>query len=174
MDKEKIVIIVILSVFFVMCLFNYFVLSENNKTININEIEVKVPDTNNTVIDHTEHYSTYEDIKNGIVIYVFDSKKTSLNDAEDMFRFINARDVNQLETISIEEDDYRFNYSKSLNEYTYLSNRDDKNIFVITKDKEDLMKIIKSMKFKSTKRNESDSYQEDIIENTVNSHPSLN
>lgn len=174
MDKEKLVIIVILSIICVMGLFNFFILSESNKTININEIEIKVPDTSNKVINQTDHYSIYEDVHNGIVIYVFDTEGTSLNDVDEMFKFLTVRDVNQLETIPIEEKEYNFNYSNSLNEYTYLLNNNNKNIFVITKNKDDMVNIIKSIKNKSVENNKSNNYQETLIEDTVNFHPSFN
>lgn len=168
MEKQKSVIIVILAIILTMGLFNFFVISETNKTITVNEIEVKVPDTNNKVINQTEHYSTYEDMENGIFIYVFDSQGTTFTDVKEMFNFLTARDVNQLETIQLEEDDYSFNYSRSLNEYTYLLKSNNKNIFVITKDKEDMLKIIKSIKNKSVKKTKNKNYQEEIIEDTVN------
>lgn len=169
MNKQKSVIIVILAIILAMGLFNFFVISETYKTINVNEIEVKVPATNNNVINQTEHYSTYEDVDNGIFIYVFDSQGTTFTDAKEMFNFLTARDVNQLETIQLEEDDYYFNYSSSLNEYTYLLNNNNKNIFVITKNKDDMLNIIKSIKNKSVNKSKNKNYQEEIIEDTVNS-----
>ena len=174
MDKEKLVIIVILAIICTMGLLNFFVLSENSKTININEIEIKVPNTDNMVKNQTEHYSTYEDTDNGIFIYVFDTQGTSLKDAGEMFTFLTARDVNQLETTQIEEDNYKFNYSASLNEYTYLLNSNDKNVFIVTKNKQDMINIIKSIKNISSHTNNTDNYQENIIEDTVNYSHSLN
>lgn len=169
MEKQKSVIIVILAIILTMGLFNFFVISETNKIVTVNEIEFKVPNTNNNVTNQTEHYSTYEDVENGIFLYVFDSQGTTFTDAKELFNFLTARDVNQLETIQLEEDDYTFNYSRSLNEYTYLLKSNKKNIFVITKNKEDMLKIIKSIKNKSTNKNKNKNYQEEIIEDTVNS-----
>lgn len=154
--------------------YNYYLNEYTYKKININEIELKVPTSNVSVVNSTDHFSTYEDLKNGIKIYVFDDDNTTLSDAQVMFNFISIRDENQLEVSHLEEDKYSFNYSSSLNEYTYLNYTNNKNIFIITKNKEDILKILKTIKYNKSNNDSNTDYQEKIIEDTVKYHPQFN
>lgn len=174
MEIKK-VLILIVGLMCILSISNYFLVPENHeKIITINEVELTVPNNNFTVTNTTEHYSFYEDMDSGVKIYVFDSQGTNIIDAKEMFNFLSVRDINQLEVVTIQEKNYTFNYSSSLNEYTYLLNKENINMFIITKNKEDMTRIIKEMKIKNENRNESNdtkNNQEKIIENTVNYHP---
>lgn len=174
MDTKKVLLILIITSICILGLYNYFIIQNSYKSININEVQVKVPASNVSVVNSTDHFSSYEDFKNGVEIYVFDDDGTSLADAPEMFNFITVRDENQLEEIVLDENDYSLNYSSSLNEYTYLNNQNNKNIFVITKNKEDIVKIIKTLKVKKNNNDSNNNLQEKIIEDTVKHHPQFN
>ena len=90
-----------------------------------------------------------------------------------MFNFLTVRDINQMEVISVEDKKFSYNYSSSLNEYTYLNNSNNKNIFVVTKNKENMLNILKSMKINTTVDNVDDNYQEKIIQKTIKYHPTF-
>jgi len=173
MDTKKVLLIIIAFICILGC-YNYIIMENTYKTITINEVMTTVPISNVSVENSTDHFSTYEDLKNGIKIYVFDDDNASLLDVKEMFNFITIRDENQLEVIVEEDNDYSFNYSSSLNEYTYLNNKNNKNIFVITKDKDDMLKIIKTIKYNITNNDSNNDYQEKIIEDTVKYHPQFN
>lgn len=171
MDIKKVVIISILFIICVMCFYNVADNVFNYKRINVNEVQLKVPYSNVSVINQTDHFSTYEDLENGIKIYVFDDDETSLKDVNEMFNFLTVRDVNQMEAILIEDKKFSYNYSSSLNEYTFLNNSNNKNIFVVTKNNENMLKILKSIKINTTVDNVDDNYQEKIIQETIKYHP---
>lgn len=171
MDIQKVVIIGILFIICGLCFYNAINNEFDYKRINVNEVEVKVPYNNVSVINQTDHFSTYEDLENGIKIYVFDDDETTLNDVNEMFNFLTVRDVNQMEAILIEDKKFSYNYSSSLNEYTFLNNSNNKNIFVVTKNNENMLKILKSIKINTTVDNVDDNYQEKIIQKTIKYHP---
>ena len=171
MDIKKVVIISILFIICVMCFYNVADNVFNYKRINVNEVQLKVPYSNVSVINQTDHFSKYEDLENGIKIYVFDDDETSLKDVNEMFNFLTVRDVNQMEAILIEDKKFSYNYSSSLNEYTFLNNSNNKNIFVVTKNNENMLKILKSIKINTTVDNVDDNYQEKIIQETIKYHP---
>ena len=173
MDIQKVVIIGILFIICCLCFYNAINNEFNYKMINVNEVQVKVPYSNVSVINQTDHFSIYEDLENGIKIYVFDDDETTLNDVKEMFNFLTVRDINQMEVISVEDKKFSYNYSSSLNEYTYLNNSNNKNIFVVTKNKENMLNILKSMKINTTVDNVYDNYQEKIIQKTIKYHPTF-
>ena len=171
---KKLILIIILFSICILGFYNYLITENTYKSININEVEVKVPNSNVTVINSTDHYSSYEDYENGVKIYVFDNDDASLIDAQEMFNFITIRDENQLEVILTEDNNHKYNYSSSLNEFTYLNNTNNKNIFVITKDKEHMIKILKTINIHGINNNSEYDYQEKIVEDTVKYHPQFN
>lgn len=171
MDIKKVVIISILFIICCLCFYNAINNEFNYKRINVNEVQVKVPYSNVSVINQTDHFSIYEDLENGIKIYVFDDDETTLKDVNEMFNFLTVRDVNQMEAILIEDKKFSYNYSSSLNEYTFLNNSNNKNIFVVTKNNENMLKILKSIKINTTVDNVDDNYQEKIIQETIKYHP---
>ena len=176
METRKVVLIVIFALICVLSICNVFVSPVNNyKTVTVNDVEVSVPNNNCSVVNRTDHFSYYEDMAGGVMVYVFNSRGSNLTDVKEMFNFITVRDVNQIEVIPVEEEEYSFNYSSSLNEYTCLINVEDRNVFVITKNEDDMIRVLESLKVKSDDvgENSSSGYQERIVEDTVNFHPTF-
>lgn len=62
----------------------------------MNEIIFEVPNSDNSIINQTNHYSIYNDSENGVAIYVFDSEGSTLNDMSEMVSFAGIRDANQV------------------------------------------------------------------------------
>lgn len=175
MEKNKSIMIIIILLIGILGVTNLLVnLHLDYKSINIDEVIMEVPHSNTTISNKTNHYTEYNDTNNGVYVYVFDSEGSSLMDAPEMFQFISIRDVNQLESITFKEENCTYNYSSSLNEYTYLDKHNHKSIFIITKDEMVMQHIIKSLNYdmvnNTTKTNNS---QEKIVEKVVNSHPRI-
>lgn len=169
MEKEKIIMILVLFLIIIMGCYNYIDNENRYQEININNIQLKVPYNNESILNNnSEHLSIYEDTKNAIKIYVFDTKGTLFTDSKEMFQFITARDTNQLESIEMIEDERSFNYSKSLNEYTYLNQYGSKYILIITQNKEDMIKIIESIRSNTTDEEYTTNYEEKILEDAIN------
>ncbi len=173
---------IIISIILILCLMgavNYLFLPKNTfyDTIELNEVKMKVPSTNNNTTMNLSHYTEYNDTENGVNIYVFDSEGTTLNDAGQLFKFLSNRDINQLQAIQYNKDNLTYNYSSSLNEYTYLKNFKHKNIFVIAKNEEDMQHIIKSLSIYEKKNNitanKSNNTEEKIVEKVVTYHPNF-
>lgn len=176
MEKNKEFLIIILVLLCIMGIANLLVNMQatNYQIITIDEVKMEVPYSNTTISNKTGHYTEYNDTYNGVYVYVFDSSGSSLIDAPEMFQFIVIRDVNQLESITYNEENTTYNYSSSLNEYTYLDNNMHKSVFIITKNEEDIMHIIQSLNYDNVKiNNNTNNSQEKIVEKVVNSHPKI-
>lgn len=125
----------------------------NYKNITMNGITLEVKDSNTTVTNQTENYYIYNDTQNNIMILEFDSTNASLNDLSDAATFAAIRDVNQAG--AQQQNNASYNYSQSLKQYTYLTNYTHKNLFIVTKNKEDMEHILSSIKVdESTLSNE--------------------
>lgn len=176
MERNKSILIIIIVLLCIMGITNLLLdmQSTHYQPITIDEIKMEVPPSNTNISSKTSHYTEYNDTVNGVYVYVFDSEGSSLMDASEMFQFISIRDVNQLESIPFTEENATYNYSSSLNEYTYLDNYMHKSVFIITKDDKTMQHIIKSLNYENVnKNNNTNNSQEKIIEKVVNSHPKV-
>ena len=126
----------------------YAILSQPTqyKNITMNGIVCEVPESSAKVIPQTQHYSIYNDSENGVAMYVFDSEGTGFGDISEMTSFAATREANQIGAQLEEDENYMYNYSSTLKEYTYLCNYTHKNVFVITENREDMLHILKTMK----------------------------
>ena len=76
------------------------------KNITMNGITVEVPESNVTVLQQTEAFSIYNDTKNKVDIFVFDSTNTGLDDLSDAMTFATVRDTFQVGAVSQNSDGY--------------------------------------------------------------------
>ena len=120
--------------------------SATYKNITLNDVQMEVKDSNVTVTNQTEHYSMYNDTENGILVLVFDSEGSDLGDVSEMVSYAAIRDVNQVGAQLQSQSNFSYNYSDTLKQYTYLTNYTHKNVFVVTKNKDDMEHILSTIK----------------------------
>lgn len=88
----------------------------------------------------------YNDTENGILVLVFDSEGSDLGDVSEMVSYAAIRDVNQVGAQLQSQSNFSYNYSDTLKQYTYLTNYTHKNVFVVTKNKDDMEHILSTIK----------------------------
>lgn len=147
MDNKELIIIV--GVFALLCvgLGAYFVFSSTPeyKNVTLNGISFEVPDSDANVTNQTDCYSIYNDSEKGIAIFVFDSTDAGLNDMGEAASFAAIRDSLQAGAQLQENSGVKYNHSDITNVYTYLTNYGHKNVFIVTKNKEDMTHILSSI-----------------------------
>lgn len=116
------------------------------KNITMNEVTFEVPDSNATVTNQSEHFSIYNDTEKNVGIFVFDSEGSGLDDAGDMLSFTFIKETFQADAKLEQSNNFSYNYSDSLKTYSYLTNYTHKNVFIVTKNKEDMEHILSSVK----------------------------
>ena len=119
--------------------------STSYKNITLNDVQMEVKDSNITVTNQTEHYSIYNDTENGILVLVFDSEGSNWGDVSEMVSYAAIRDANQVGAQLQSQSNFSYNYSDTLKQYTYLTNYTHKNVFVVTKNKEDMEHILSTI-----------------------------
>jgi len=113
--------------------------------ITMNGVTFEVPKSNATVQNQTEHYSTYNDTDKNIAIFVFDSENMGINDMSEAATFATTREAFQTGAQLQQSNNLQYNYSDTLKVYTYLTNYTHKNVFIITKNKEDMENILSKL-----------------------------
>ena len=86
----------------------------------------------------------YNDNQYGVNVYVIDNL-TSTNNSSDMQSFTSILTANQADVKKQNDGNYSYNYSESLKQYTYLTNYTNKNVYIITKNKDDMLKVLSTM-----------------------------
>lgn len=127
-----------------------FSLSPEYQNITMNGVTFEVPKSNITVSNMGSHYSIFNDSENGIFIQVFDSEGSGLNDFGQMVEYAAIRDLFQDGAQERQDSGIKYNYSENLKVYTYLTNYTHKNVFIVTKNEEDMKHIISSIKVNVT------------------------
>lgn len=110
--------------------------------ITMNGVTFEVPKSNATVTNQSEHMSLYNDSQSNIAITVFDSEGMGLDDFGEATAFAAVRDTFQTGAQLQENSNLQYNHSDTLNVYTYLTNYGHKNVFIVTKNKEDMEHIL--------------------------------
>lgn len=126
---------------------SYFLLPSQPqyKNITMNGIAMEVPDGNGSVIQQTDLFSIYNDTENGVAIMVYDSANAGLSDLAEAVTFASVRDVFQANSTQQTDGNLTYNYSQSNEIYTYVGNYSHKNLFIATKNKEDMVHILQSI-----------------------------
>lgn len=146
MRTKKLILIGILMFVCIVGIFNYFY-SNNTieyQNITVNGVTLEVPKSNVTVVNQTEYYDIYNDNQYGVNVYVIDNLTTN-NNSSDMQSFSSIITANQVGALKQNDTNYSYNYSDSLKQYTYLTNNATKHIFIITKNKKDMLHILSTM-----------------------------
>ena len=116
------------------------------KNISLNGISMEVPDNNVTVTQQTDIFSFYNDTDNNIEIFVLDSSDFGLNDFSEAMTFAALREAFQVGAVQQTTDGYNYNYSETNEVYSYVGNYSHKNVLVATKDKDEMLHILETMK----------------------------
>lgn len=126
---------------------SYFLLPSQPqyKNITMNGIAMEVPEGNGSVIQQTDLFSVYNDTENGVAIMVYDSANAGLSDLAEAVTFASVRDVFQANSTQQTDGNLTYNYSESNEIYTYVGNYSHKNLFIATKNKEDMVHILQSI-----------------------------
>lgn len=111
----------------------------------MNGITMEVPESNSTVVQQTEFFSMYNDTQNNVVALVFDSTNMGLNDLAEAVTFAAVRDVLQANATQQTSDSFTYNYSETNKIYTYVGNYSHKNLFIATKNKEDMIHALQTI-----------------------------
>lgn len=148
MNKKYLAIIVVAAVLVVALAASYFVLNQqpHYKNITMNGITMEVPEGNSTVVQQSEFFSMYNDTEKNMVAMVFDSTNAGLSDLAEAVVFAGVRDVLQANATPQTSDSFTYNYSETNKIYTYVGNYSHKNLFIATKDKEDMIHALQTIK----------------------------
>lgn len=112
----------------------------------MNGVTMEVPKSNANVTQNTTLYSTYNDTKNNVYAFVYDSTNAGLNDLTQAMEVTALEKVFQTNSTQQTADGITYNYSQSTGVYTHVTNFTHKNVLVVTKDKQKLIHIVKSLK----------------------------
>lgn len=144
--KHLAIIIVALALVLALGASVYFMTSQPHyKNITMNGITMEVPESNSTVVQQTEFFSMYNDTQNNVVALVFDSTNMGLNDLAEAVTFAAVRDVLQANATQQTSDSFTYNYSETNKIYTYVGNYSHKNLFIATKNKEDMIHALQTI-----------------------------
>lgn len=144
--KHLAIIIVALALVLALGTSVYFLTSQPHyKNITMNGITMEVPESNSTVVQQTEFFSMYNDTQNNVVALVFDSTNMGLNDLAEAVTFAAVRDVLQANATQQTSDSFTYNYSETNKIYTYVGNYSHKNLFIATKNKEDMIHALQTI-----------------------------
>ncbi len=147
MNKKYLAIIIVAALLVVALGASYFVLNQqpHYKNITMNGITMEVPDGNASVIQQSEFFSLYNDTENAVVAMVYDSTNAGLDDLAEAVVFAAVRDVLQANATQQTSDGVTYNYSETNQIYTYVGNYSHKNLFIATKDKEDMIHALQNV-----------------------------
>lgn len=116
------------------------------KNITIDGLTFEVKNSTANVTNSTSNYYIYNDTENNITILLFDSEGMGLNDFDEATVFAAVRDALQMNNQLQNDTNYTYNYTQTVNRYTYLTNYTHKNLFIITQDKGDMEHILSTIK----------------------------
>lgn len=147
MNNKHLAIIIAALLLLVALAGSYFILTSQPqyKNITMNGITMEVPESNVSVIQQTDLFSIYNDTENSVDVLVYDSTDAKLSDMTDAVTFASIRDTLKVGSIQQTSDNFTYNYSDTTKVYTYVGNYSHKNIFIATKNKEDLIHILQSI-----------------------------
>ncbi|MBR0472661.1 MAG: hypothetical protein IJI98_08220 [Methanosphaera sp.] len=151
MKKEGLIIIGVIVAVLCIGAGAYLLYNSSPEYMNItmNGVTFEVPKSNVTVLNQTEHYSIYNDTEKGVAIFVFDSTDATLSDMSEAASFAGTRDAFQIGAQLQQKSNITYNHSDTMKVYTYLTNYGHKNVFIITKNKEDMEHILSSINVNS-------------------------
>ncbi len=146
-NKHLAIMVVAVVLLVALAASSYFLLPSQPqyKNITMNGIAMEVPDGNGSVIQQTDFFSIYNDTENGVAIMVYDSANAGLSDLAEAVTFASVRDVFQANSTQQTDGNLTYNYSQSNEIYTYVGNYSHKNLFIATKNKEDMVHILQSI-----------------------------
>lgn len=147
MNKKHLAIIVVAVLLVLAVAASIYVLTSqpHYKNITMNGITMEVPESNISVIQQTEHFSIYNDTEKSVNILVYDSTNIGLNDLAEAVTFAAVRDTFQVGATQQTSDNLTYNYSQTHKVYTYVGNYSHKNLFIVTKEKEDMIHALKTI-----------------------------
>ena len=119
---------------------------EHYKNVTMDGVTFEIKNSSANVSNVTDNFYIYNDTQNNITILLFDSEGMGLSDFGEATEFAVVRDLMQNDTQPQEGSNQSYNYTKTFDRYTYLTNYTHKNVFIITKDKEDMEHILSSIK----------------------------
>lgn len=118
------------------------------KNITMNGVTMEVPKSNVNVTQNTSLYSIYNDTQNNIDAFVYDSANAGLNDLTQAMEFTALEKIFQTNSTQQTTDGITYNYSQSTGVYSYVTNFTHKNVLIVTKDKENMIHIVKTLNVK--------------------------
>ncbi|MBO7719398.1 MAG: hypothetical protein J6S29_04505 [Methanosphaera sp.] len=170
--KNILIILVIILAIIGAAIGAYMLLTPQSeyKNVTIDGLTFEVKNSSVNVTNVTENYYIYNDTENNITILLFDSEGMGLNDFDEATQFAAVRDALQANNQPQNDANYTYNYTQTVDRYTYLTNYTHKNLFVITKDKGDMEHILSTIKEDAN----IDNTTENQTDNTTNQSTSTN
>ncbi|RAP54698.1 MAG: hypothetical protein BZ137_00830 [Methanosphaera sp. rholeuAM130] len=146
--KNVLIIVIIILAIVGIGLASYMLLpqEEEYKNISMDGITFEVKNSTANVTNTTANYYIYNDTENNITVLLFDSEGMGLDDFDEATQFAAVRDAMQMDNKEQNSNNTTYNYSQTVNRYTYLTNYTHKNLFIITQDKGDMEHIINTIK----------------------------
>ena len=141
------------------------------QNISVNGAILEVPESNVTILNQSEYYSIYNDNRHGVDIYVFDNVSSA--NSSDVKSYVSVIESNQVGLQEQNIGNYSYNYSEALKQYTYLTNYTNKNVFIVTKNKDVMLRILSTLHVNlDSLKNETRTTKEKTSKSTSNSKSS--
>lgn len=146
--KNLLIILLIILAVIGVAVGAYFMLTPQTeyKNVTMDGLTFEVKNVSANVTNMTANYYIYNDTENNITVLLFDSEGMGLNDFDEATQFAAVRDALQMNNQAQNGTNYTYNYTQTVNRYTYLTNYTHKNLFVITQDKGDMEHILSTIK----------------------------
>lgn len=153
--KNLLIILLIILAVIGVAVGAYFMLTPQTeyKNVTMDGLTFEVKNVSANVTNMTANYYIYNDTENNITVRLFDSEGMGLNDFDEATQFAAVRDALQMNNQAQNGTNYTYNYTQTVNRYTYLTNYTHKNLFVITQDKGDMEHILSTIKLDANNDN---------------------
>lgn len=151
-ENKTLIIAIIIVIIVAGCAAGYILLQPHYKEINVIGVSMEVPDSDCNVTINSQSTNTYTDKENQVVVYGFDSTNMGLDDIGEAIAFAAVRDGLSENSKEVTIDGIAINESTN-GTYSYYTYFGHKNIFIVTKDENTLVHIVKSLNANSNEEN---------------------
>lgn len=144
--ENKVLIIAIITIIVVAgCVAGYILLQPHYKEINVIGISMEVPESDYNVTINSQITNTYSDEENHVMVYGLDTTHAGLADLiGEGIVYAGIRDVFINTSTPVKVDNITI-YEYTNGTFSYTTYFGHKNIFIVTKDEDTLIHIVKSL-----------------------------
>lgn len=148
MEKNSLIILIVVLLCILIGIGAYVYDSHESsyKNITLNTVQFEVPDSNASVVEQNGAYWTYEDEKNQIQILEYDGNKCNMSDISKLKTFKDMKEDIRVGNTIQDKENLSYNYAEAMKQYNCIQNYSNHNVFIITKNRDDMEHILKTLK----------------------------